>query len=191
MPDDIAGLACDEMAESRLVTGSFPQHDWQLRYGPFTEEDFQSLPEKNWTLLVQDVEKHYPPLQSLMKEFDFLPRWRIDDLMVSVAGPGGSVGPHVDQYDVFLMQASGSRRWQISESFDAMLRADCELNVLQSFLPEQDWTLEPGGPVIPASRRRPSRRGTGPGHDLVGRNAGTQHGGSVSDVRGMAGGASG
>jgi len=141
---DIAGLACDEMAESRLVTGSFPQHDWKLRYGPFAEEDFQSLPEKNWTLLVQDVEKHYPPLQSLMKEFDFLPRWRIDDLMVSVAGPGGSVGPHVDQYDVFLLQASGNRRWQISESFDATLRANCELNVMQSFLPEQDWTLGPG-----------------------------------------------
>jgi 50S ribosomal protein L16 3-hydroxylase len=142
--DDIAGLACDEMAESRLVTGGFPQHDWQLRYGPFTEEDFQSLPEENWTLLIQDVEKHYPPLKSLMKKFDFLPRWRIDDLMVSVAGPGGSVGPHVDQYDVFLLQASGSRRWQISESFDATLRADCELNVLQSFIPEQDWTLGPG-----------------------------------------------
>lgn len=141
---DIAGLACDELAESRLVTGSFPQHDWQLRYGPFTEADFQALPEKDWTLLVQDVEKHYPPLQALMNEFDFLPRWRIDDLMASVAGPGGSVGPHVDQYDVFLLQASGNRLWQISESFDATLRENCELNVLQSFLPGQEWTLSAG-----------------------------------------------
>ena len=97
--DDIAGLACDEQAESRLVTGSFPEHDWELRYGPFTETDFASLPEANWTLLVQDVEKHYPPVHSLLDEFSFLPSWRIDDLMVSVAGPGGSVGPHVDQYE--------------------------------------------------------------------------------------------
>jgi 50S ribosomal protein L16 3-hydroxylase len=142
--DDIAGLACDEMAESRMVTGSFPRHDWNLRYGPFGGEDFLDIPDTNWTLLVQDVEKHYPPLQKLMRYFDFLPRWRIDDLMVSVAGPGGSVGPHVDQYDVFLLQAEGSRRWEIAESFDSTLLPDCELNVLRDFSPEQEWVLEPG-----------------------------------------------
>ena len=142
--DDIAGLACDELAESRLVTGTFPEHDWQLRYGPFKEEDFVEFPETNWSLLVQDVEKHYPPLQCLMQEFSFLPRWRIDDLMVSVAGPGGSVGPHIDQYDVFLLQAQGSRRWQIAESFDDKLLPDSELNVLQCFQTEQEWVLKPG-----------------------------------------------
>lgn len=142
--DDIAGLACDELAESRLVTGSFPEHDWQLRYGPFKEEEFVEFPQTNWTLLVQDVEKHYPPLQGLMQEFSFLPRWRIDDLMVSVAGPGGSVGPHSDKYDVFLLQAQGSRRWQIAESFAEKLLPDSELNVLQRFQAEQEWVLEPG-----------------------------------------------
>lgn len=142
--DDIAGLACDEMAESRLVTGNFPDHNWSLRYGPFTEADFTRLPQTNWTLLVQDVEKHYPPLHSLLDEFSFLPSWRIDDLMVSVAGPGGSVGPHVDQYDVFLLQTEGKRRWQVAESFDSALLTDCELNVLQTFVPEQEWVLEPG-----------------------------------------------
>lgn len=141
---DIAGLACEELAESRLVTGSYPEHDWQLRYGPFSEADFAEIPERDWTLLVQDVEKHYPPLSGLMREFDFIPRWRIDDLMVSVAGPGGSVGPHVDQYDVFLIQAEGSRTWQIASDFDSGLLADCELNVLRLFSPEQEWTLETG-----------------------------------------------
>jgi len=142
--DDIAGLAGDELAESRLISGSYPEHDWALRYGPFSEQDFASLPDNNWTLLVQDVEKHYPPLQSLLDVFSFLPSWRIDDLMVSVAGPGGSVGPHVDQYDVFLLQADGRRLWQLAESFDADLLQDCELNVLESFTPEQEWILEPG-----------------------------------------------
>jgi 50S ribosomal protein L16 3-hydroxylase len=141
---DIAGLACEELAESRLVTGSYPEHDWQLRYGPFSESDFSGLPEHNWTLLVQDVEKHYPPLSGLMGQFNFIPRWRIDDLMVSVAGPGGSVGPHVDQYDVFLIQAEGSRTWQIARTFDDELMAGCELNVLRSFSPEQEWTLDTG-----------------------------------------------
>jgi len=142
--NDIAGLACDELAESRLITGSFPQQDWQIRYGPFTDKDFSKLPDARWTLLVQDVEKHYPPLQSLMNLFSFLPRWRIDDLMVSVAGPGGSVGPHVDQYDVFLLQAEGSRHWEISESYDGELLPDCELKVLRHFSAEQEWLLEPG-----------------------------------------------
>ncbi|MEJ2383406.1 MAG: cupin domain-containing protein [Xanthomonadales bacterium] len=142
--DDIAGLACEEMAESRLVSGRFPQHDWRVRYGPFRERELAALPERDWTLLVQDVEKHYPPLRALLERFAFLPRWRVDDLMVSVAAPGGSVGPHVDQYDVFLLQAQGRRRWQIAERFAPELRADCELNVLQSFEPEQEWTLGPG-----------------------------------------------
>lgn len=142
--DDIAGLACDEMAESRLITGSFERMDWTLRHGPFSDEDFAGLPKRDWTLLVQDVEKHYPPLITLLAAFDFLPRWRIDDLMASVAGPGGSVGPHVDQYDVFLLQASGRRRWQIAGSHDPELLPDCELNVLRSFEPDQSWDLGPG-----------------------------------------------
>ncbi len=79
-----------------------------------------------------------------MRHFNFLPRWRIDDLMVSVAGPGGSVGPHIDQYDVFLLQAQGRRRWQIAESFDDTLLPESELNVLQRFETEQEWVLEPG-----------------------------------------------
>ena len=142
--DDIAGLACDDMAEARLVSGRFPEHDWRVRYGPFGERELSALPDRDWTLLVQDVEKHYPPLRALLERFDFLPRWRIDDLMVSVAAPGGSVGPHVDQYDVFLLQAQGRRRWQIAERFAPALLEGAELNVLQSFEAEQEWVLEPG-----------------------------------------------
>ena len=142
--NDVAGLACDELAESRLVSGAFPEHNWTLRYGPFEETDFTQLPDRNWTLLVQDVEKHYPPLQSLLRSFSFLPSWRIDDLMISVAAPGGSVGPHVDRYDVFLLQATGHKKWQIARSFNPALLPDCDLNVLQSFEPEREFLLGPG-----------------------------------------------
>jgi 50S ribosomal protein L16 3-hydroxylase len=132
------------MAEARLVSGGFPAHDWRVRYGPFRAADLTTLPDRDWTLLVQDVEKHYPPLRAVLDRFDFLPRWRIDDLMVSVAAPGGSVGPHIDQYDVFLLQAQGRRRWQISEGLAAGWLDDVELKVLESFEPEQEWVLEPG-----------------------------------------------
>ncbi|MGH8035121.1 MAG: JmjC domain-containing protein [Lysobacterales bacterium] len=142
--DDVAGLACEEFAESRLISGSYPAHDWSLQHGPFTERSLRRLPESNWTLLVQDVEKHYPPLQTLLAKFDFLPGWRLDDLMISVAAPGGSVGPHCDQYDVFLLQADGRRRWQVAASFDPTLQGNPELNVLRSFAPEQEWELQPG-----------------------------------------------
>lgn len=142
--DDLAGLACEEMAESRIVRGSLKAEDWQLEHGPFSEAYFSGLPETNWTLLVQDVEKHYAPLQDLMQQFNFIPSWRLDDLMISFAAPGGSVGPHVDQYDVFLLQAEGRRRWQIAAVFEPALLDGCQLNVLKQFTAEQEWVLEPG-----------------------------------------------
>jgi 50S ribosomal protein L16 3-hydroxylase len=142
--DDLAGLACEEMAESRLITGQYEAADWTIRHGPFEDADFAALPEENWTLLVQDVEKHYAPLQDLMQQFSFIPSWRLDDLMISYAAAGGSVGPHTDQYDVFLLQAEGRRRWQVARSFDPRLLADCPLKVLLKFEAEQEWVLEPG-----------------------------------------------
>jgi 50S ribosomal protein L16 3-hydroxylase len=142
--DDLAGLACEEMAEARLISGTFAARDWQVKHGPFSDTDFASLPAENWTLLVQDVEKHYAPLQALMQQFNFIPNWRLDDLMISYATTGGSVGPHIDQYDVFLIQAEGRRRWQIAETFEAGLLEGSPLNVLHSFTAEQEWVLEPG-----------------------------------------------
>ena len=142
--DDLAGLACEEMSDARLVKGTMEAADWSVEHGPFDEDAFSALPPENWTLLVQDVEKHYAPLQELMQQFQFIPSWRLDDLMISYAVPGGSVGPHTDQYDVFLLQATGRRRWQIASSFDAGLLEDCPLNVLEQFSPEQEWVLEPG-----------------------------------------------
>jgi len=142
--DDLAGLACEEMAESRLISGTAKAQDWEVRHGPFSDADFSTLSDENWTLLVQDVEKHYAPLQALVQQFSFIPNWRLDDLMVSYAVTGGSVGPHVDQYDVFMLQAEGTRRWQIAESFDPELLEDCALNTLKQFNPEQEWILEPG-----------------------------------------------
>jgi 50S ribosomal protein L16 3-hydroxylase len=142
--DDLAGLACEEMAESRLIKGSVEAADWTVAHGPFSDADFSALADENWTLLVQDVEKHYAPLQALMQQFSFIPNWRLDDLMISYAATGGSVGPHIDQYDVFLLQAEGTRRWQIAQSFEPDLLEGCPLNVLQQFTSEQEWVLEPG-----------------------------------------------
>lgn len=145
-PDELAGLACEDEVESRIVleNGRTP---WELRSGPFTESDFAELPEDSpWTLLVQDVDKHVPEVARLLGAFDFLPQWRIDDIMVSFANPGGSVGPHLDQYDVFLLQVDGRRRWQYDTAPAAkpILRPDTELGILSEFDPEIDVVLEPG-----------------------------------------------
>lgn len=142
--NDVAGLACDELAESRLISGRFESRNWVQRHGPFSVKELRHLPDQDWTLLVQDVEKHYPPLQALLAQFRFIPSWRLDDLMISVAATGGSVGPHFDQYDVFLLQATGRRRWQIASKFNPALLANCELNVLEEFVPELEWDLGPG-----------------------------------------------
>ena len=110
-PDELAGLALESEVESRLVESH--GRDWTLKHGPFTEKDFLDLPERDWTLLVQGVDLWVPEVQELLAQFAFLPPWRLDDVMISFACPGGSVGPHFDQYDVFLLQVEGQRRRQI------------------------------------------------------------------------------
>src|SRR5690606_2927331 len=105
-----------------------------------------ALPPSHWTLLVQDVDKWDADVAALLGHFDFLPSWRVDDVMVSYAEDGGSVGAHVDQYDVFLIQGLGRRRWQISTDAEAPMafREDVELKLLREFKPTHDWLLEPG-----------------------------------------------
>jgi 50S ribosomal protein L16 3-hydroxylase len=145
-PEDLAGLACEEAALSRIVTHDRAANRWTLRHGPFEEDEFPALPHHDWSLLVQDVDKWDDDVRGLLARFDFLPRWRIDDVMVSFAAPGGSVGAHVDQYDVFLLQGQGTRRWQISSDPQAPLgfRDDSELKLLSEFTPTHEWTLAAG-----------------------------------------------
>lgn len=143
-PEELAGLACEPEVESRLVLGS-ADGGWELRHGPFGESTFTDLPAVDWTLLVQDVEKHLPALVALLEPFRFIPDWRMDDLMVSYAARGGSVGPHVDSYDVFLIQGLGRRRWEIAEpQNDPPLVAGLELRVMADFQASESWELEPG-----------------------------------------------
>ena len=116
--EELAWLATLDDVESRLVFTE--RHDGGTRYrvesGPFDEELLSSLPDSDWTLLVQDVEKHLPDFRQLLSLVPFIPDWRIDDLMISFAAPGGSVGPHKDNYDVFLCQGSGHREWRIDNN---------------------------------------------------------------------------
>lgn len=141
--DELAGLACEEGVEARLVQGSVGTR-FRLEHGPFEPRRLERLPKRDWTLLVQDVDKLVPEVALLLEAFRFIPDWRIDDIMVSVAAPGGSVGPHTDDYDVFLLQVQGRRRWQLAETFDPSLRSDCDLKVLARFAPERELIAEPG-----------------------------------------------
>ena len=147
-PDELAGLACEPGVEARLVEENGPDGPWQVSHGPFDDATFERLSEGHWSLLVQAVDHYVPSIAALMDEFDFLPRWRLDDIMVSYAPPGGSVGPHIDQYDVFLLQASGHRRWQLGgkQPGNAPIIQGIDLRILQSFEIEadSDWTLAPG-----------------------------------------------
>jgi 50S ribosomal protein L16 3-hydroxylase len=147
-PDDLAGLACEEGIEARLVEENGPDKAWQVSHGPFDDETFSRLPASGWSLLVQAVDHYVPEVAELLEAFDFVPSWRLDDVMVSYAPPGGSVGAHVDQYDVFLLQVSGKRRWQLggSPGDEARLIDGIDLRILENFSVEagQEWVLEPG-----------------------------------------------
>ncbi|VAX14522.1 FIG002776: hypothetical protein [hydrothermal vent metagenome] len=145
-PDELAGLACEENVEARLILEKDGPTPWTLEHGPFAEERFTSLPETHWTLLVQEANRYVPDLSQLREKFNFIPHWRGDDVMVSYAPVHGSAGPHVDQYDVFLLQGLGHRRWMINlQPVDAdNLLADSELKIMQDFHTSEEWILEPG-----------------------------------------------
>ena len=144
-PDELAGLSLEEEVESRLVL-EHGERPWELRRGPFAEDAYQNLPERDWTLLVQAVDQFVPDVAELLEQFRFLPSWRIDDVMVSFATPGGGVGPHFDNYDVFLLQGHGRRRWKIGQMCDgdSALLPHADLRILADFQQTDEWVLEPG-----------------------------------------------
>lgn len=146
-PDELAGLACEEAVESRLIL-----HDGEglgdrsVEHGPFSETQFEGLGQSPWTLLVQAVDHHVPDVATLLDPFRFIPNWRIDDVMVSYATDGGGVGPHFDQYDVFLVQGLGRRRWRVGPACDSRtpLLPHEDLRLLADFEATDEWILEPG-----------------------------------------------
>jgi len=142
--EELAGLCCDSEEAGRLILekGNKP---WQVIHSPLEEQHFLDLPDNHWTLLVNDLERYYPEHRKLLDYFRFIPDWRIDDLMISYAADGGSVGPHVDQYDVFLIQASGKRHWMLDTKADQNHQIpNVELALLADFNTQQEWTLEAG-----------------------------------------------
>jgi 50S ribosomal protein L16 3-hydroxylase len=146
-PEELAGLACEEEVQSRIVEEINGQ--WHASHGPFDDEDFARLPEKpdpehRWTLLVQTVNHYLPEASELLQQFDFIPYARLDDLMVSYAPDGGGVGPHFDSYDVFLLQGQGKRLWRVSEQTDLELIEGAPLRILKNFDTAQEWLLEAG-----------------------------------------------
>ncbi len=144
--NEMAGLACEPGVESRIILERDGKHPWQCLHGPFEEAFFTQLPDSHWTLLLQSCNLHIPAFAQLLEQFRFIPNWRVDDVMVSYAAPGGSVGPHTDNYDVFLLQAEGKRKWKISTQpvDDTDFVPNLDLKILKSFSAEQSWELEAG-----------------------------------------------
>jgi 50S ribosomal protein L16 3-hydroxylase len=141
--DELAGLAMEAEIESRIVSVD-GNNNWQVNHGPF--DDFSSFGEDKWTLLVQAVNNWSRPTHELIKPFEFIPRWRIDDVMVSFSTPNGGVGAHLDQYDVFIIQGSGKRRWQVGapDPSLATLLPHPDLKQVASFQPIIDEITESG-----------------------------------------------
>lgn len=144
--NDLAGLALEEAVESRIVFEKRQGKPWQLERGPFRDKQLRKLPEAGWTLLIQGLDQWMPEMADLLDQFRFLPGWRLDDIMASFAPPGGSVGPHYDHYDVFLIQAMGRRRWQIGPVCNEQSPRvkGTPLRILDGFPVDQEWELEPG-----------------------------------------------
>ncbi len=138
--DELAGLAMEPELDSRVISKQAEQ--WSVQQGPF--EDFSAC-QGQWTLLVQGVDRFLDDASELMQKFNFIPNWRVDDLMISFAVPGAGVGPHVDQYDVFLLQGKGSRRWRVGSpeglTSTQPVKGLCQVD---DFTPVIDCELQPG-----------------------------------------------
>lgn len=147
-PEELAGLACEDEIESRIVSEVYAEGKttWQVENGPFEEDRFQELPDEKWSLLVQSADHWSPDVHELLTSFRFLPAHILDDVMVSFAPQGGGVGPHFDYYDVFLVQGLGSRRWQIGQSCDesTSVSVTSQLLILDDFQEQQSFILETG-----------------------------------------------
>jgi len=141
--DELIALAAEHDLPARLITGRQDQADWTLRHGPFSRSDLPGA-NQDWTVLIQEVDKVSIPVAELLAEFRFLPDWLLDDIMISHAVDGGSVGAHVDAYDVFLVQAQGRRRWQLAAQFDPAIDERFELALLESWTAETEITTESG-----------------------------------------------
>lgn len=141
-PGALIELAGDDAVESRLVSSR--RGRWSLEHGPFDADEIPALTKRNWTLLVQGVDLHSDAAHALLSRFRFVPDARLDDLMISLAADGGGVGPHIDSYDVFLLQAWGRRRWRIGRAPSPRLVDGLPLRILADFEAEQEWLLEPG-----------------------------------------------
>ena len=143
---ELIALAREADVTSRLITLPGEGRNWDVQRGPFSAEHLERLPEDGWTLLVQEIDRRIAGFAELLDRFRFIPNWRIDDVMVSYATDGAGVGPHIDRYDVFLIQVVGRRRWRISDSpiLEERLLNDVELPVLAEFEPDHEWVLEPG-----------------------------------------------
>ncbi|PKF63280.1 50S ribosomal protein L16 arginine hydroxylase [Psychromonas sp. psych-6C06] len=142
LPDEIAGLAMEEEVESRLVYRDEKQQ-WQAECGPF--ESFEKLENDGATLLIQAVDNWHEEAQQLIRPFRFIPNWRIDDLMISYSTPKGGVGPHIDNYDVFIIQGLGKRHWRVGDNTQlSEFAAHGALKHCEAFEAIIDVELEPG-----------------------------------------------
>jgi len=143
-PEELAGLACEKEVESRLV---FNEKDtWRIQNGPFTEQDFTALSNNNWSLLIQAVDQWFPEVKQLLANIDFIPDWRLDDVMISYATEFAGIGPHFDYYDVIIIQGQGQRQWKLGQHCDesSASRSDSELKILKEFNQSAEFTLETG-----------------------------------------------
>jgi 50S ribosomal protein L16 3-hydroxylase len=140
---DLFALAARDEVESRVVARQ-GRDGWRLQRGPLARRALPPMTQREWTLLVQGVDLHDRGVHELLQRFSFVPAARLDDLMISWASDGGGVGPHFDSYDVFLLQAQGTRRWRIGRQRKLELQEGVPLKILADFQPEAEYDLEPG-----------------------------------------------
>ncbi|WED29098.1 cupin domain-containing protein [Vibrio sp. DW001] len=144
-PEELAGLTMEEEIDSRFVSNL--NNEWIAEHGPFNEEKFEGLNESHWSFIFQAANHWHADAAKLVEPFKGMPNWLFDDLMVSYSVKDGGVGPHIDQYDVFIIQGMGTRHWRVGAKNVGQYTENHRANALrqiESFDSIIDDILEPG-----------------------------------------------
>ena len=147
--EDFLEMATDEDFESRIVYEKGGEYPWQVKHGPLQAEDFQENNQENklWTLLCHNLNLYSPDFHQLQKMVDFIPDWQFDDIMSTISNMGASVGAHIDNYSVFIIQGEGQRKWSLQTNPDTTWQENLDIKLLENFNPEIEWILNPGDAI--------------------------------------------
>lgn len=142
--EDLIAMGMDENFETRMVAMKEQATAWQATVGPFDQQKFTRNDNELWTLIVHNLELYFKEFRQVKDLINFIPSWQFDDIMATYSVKDAHVGAHIDNYNVFIFQGKGSRKWELNQDPDPTYIEDIPIKILANFKAETEYILEEG-----------------------------------------------